>query len=144
MNSRRVSHPVGGVDPVQQNFAQGSSVGDLVERHRLGAAISDPSATRQPIFGDFTSLDFQRYQDTVIDVKRNFDKLPSKVRRKFNNDPYQLLRFVDDPANLAEAKELGIIVDRPEPVKTVGNSTLEELAGALRPDPEANPHKKEV
>lgn len=146
----RIPHPTGGTRLTQDSFAHESSVGDLVARHRLGASLHDPSATRQPIWGDFTALSFQRYQDSVIDVQRRFSVLPSAVRRYFSNQPYQLLRVVDSARegnddSIAVLKKLNILVDMPvepavtPPAPTPPAPTSQE---PLRADPEAQPFKK--
>lgn len=127
-------HPTGGKVLTQQQFGHESSVGDLVARHRLGASIVDPSATRQPMFGDFTSVDFAKAQDLILQSKSDFARLPSAIRRRFMNSPEALLRFVENPANLDEAIKLGIVLD-----KRVKEESPKEMPKA---DPEANPHKK--
>lgn len=60
-------------------------------------------------FGDMTGLDFKDCQDKVIGAKRMFDELPSPIRKRFNNSPYDLLLFMEDPGNREEAISLGII-----------------------------------
>lgn len=135
--SKRVSHPVGGTRLTQDQFAHEASIGEMVNRHRLGASMHDPFATRQPIWGDFTALDFQTYQDTILDAKRAFAALPSPVRRHFGNDPYQVFRLIDQVRAGNEdaiklAKRLDIVVDIPKPVEGT----------PLKADPEANPRKE--
>lgn len=119
--NKRVSHPVGGPRLTQDQFSHQSSIKEMVDRHRLGASMHDPFATRQPIWGDFTAIDFQTYQNAVLDAKRSFAALPAPVRRHFGNDPYQVFRLIDqvkagNADAIALAKKLDIVVDLPKPV----------------------------
>lgn len=38
-----------------------------------------------------------------------FEALPAHIRTRFNNDPAQLLTFLENPENRAEAEKLGIV-----------------------------------
>lgn len=60
-------------------------------------------------FGDFSNVpDFRTARDQVKRMEEVFMALPAKVRSRFNNDPAELLDFVDDPMNLEEARSLGL------------------------------------
>lgn len=78
------------------------------------------------------SVDFMTAQNLVIDTRRAFDALPAKIRKEFNNDPYQLVRAIEDPNMKEKLQELGVLNKTPVPV-------TEPL---LKSDPEANPGKK--
>lgn len=54
--------------------------------------------------GDFFSAQL-KYREGI----ESFEKLPSKIRTRFNNDPAQLLGFLCDKKNRAEAEKLGLI-----------------------------------
>lgn len=60
-------------------------------------------------FGDLSGEDFKTMTDKVINAKNSFDKLPSEIRNRFNNDPGSLLEFMDNPENRNEAIKLGLI-----------------------------------
>ena len=64
-------------------------------------------------YGDATDLDYQTALNTVLEAQRMFADLPSSVRRKFDEDPAQFLEFVQNPENVDEMRELGL-VDVPE------------------------------
>lgn len=60
-------------------------------------------------FGDFSDVpDYRTARDQVMRMEEVFMALPAKVRSRFNNDPAELLDFVDNPANLEEARALGL------------------------------------
>ncbi|AXH72229.1 MAG: internal scaffolding protein [Microviridae sp.] len=111
---------------VQQQFKESSDINNIMDRAKRTRQI--PSLNRSPIFGNIPSLDFMTAQNMIIDARNSFEALPAKVRREFQNDPYQLVRAFEIPEMLPKLIELGL-VEKPvvEPVKA---------------DPEANPHKK--
>lgn len=64
---------------------------------------------RQKQYLDCTSAsDYDTALQTVIDAQDAFYSLPAHVRERFNNDPSQLLEFVDNEDNLDEAIKLGL------------------------------------
>lgn len=63
----------------------------------------------QASFGDVTDLDFQQSLHLVQSAQDAFDELPSQIRQRFNNDPSQLLAFLQDKNNLEEAISLGLV-----------------------------------
>ncbi len=65
-----------------------------------------------PQFGDATGIEFQDAMEKVAKSREMFAELPSKVRKRFDNDPAQFLDFVNDPENEAEARVLGLTKDR--------------------------------
>lgn len=72
----------------------------LVEHVRDGA----------PFYGDFQNIpDFAEALRFVQTSEDFFDQLPSKVRRRFDNDVGEFLAFMSNPDNQAEAAELGLI-----------------------------------
>ena len=77
---------------------------------KLPSIKGDPMTVRYPQFGDFTQI--TDYADAVhaLNVAKDaFSELPSAVRRRFNNNPAELVSFMDDPANMEEAVKLGLI-----------------------------------
>lgn len=60
-------------------------------------------------YGDMTGLDFKTAQDTVINAQKQFDALPSDLRKYFQNSPQALLTFMEDEGNRDKAIELGLI-----------------------------------
>ncbi len=69
----------------------------------------------EPQYGDVTALDFQSSMERVATSREMFADLPAKVRDRFNNDPAELLQFLEDPRNKAEAVLLGLAKDDRKP-----------------------------
>ena len=71
-----------------------------------------PTTQKQPFYGDFSNV--SSYQDALDVVSRGeemFNALPSTIRGRFNNDPVELINFVEDPRNFSEAIRLGLLPD---------------------------------
>jgi len=90
-----------------------SDINNIAMKYLSGLRPANPNG-RQAIFGDVTAKDFMEMQNFIIDAGHAFMSLPSRVRGRFSNDPYQMLRFLEDPANKDEAVRLGIATLAPE------------------------------
>lgn len=78
------------------------------------AGAAGRGVARQPFQGDFSNqLDYQTKLNKLIEAKSNFEKLPSKIRTRFENDPGQLIQFMSNPDNAAEALTLGLTAKPP-------------------------------
>lgn len=69
-------------------------------------------------YGDFISApDYQAACNAVLAAQDMFMTLPSKVRARFENDPRAFLEFAQNPDNVDEMRELGLL--KPEVVEHV-------------------------
>ncbi len=99
----------------KQSFRDECDVNQILKRWRKTGEMNH-IATRQPTYGDFDNAD--DYLTATLKVQaaqEDFDTLSARVRARMENDPAELLRFVADPNNEAEAIELGLI---PKPAST--------------------------
>lgn len=70
--------------------------------------LRQPTRTFQ--YGDYTEIpDFIEAQNIIIEGREAFESLPARLRKRFNNNPADLLQFLSDPANRDECIELGLI-----------------------------------
>lgn len=111
----------------QQQFKDESDINNLVDRFLRTGEI--PPVDARAMYGDFVDSpqSYQEALDAVFEAQAGFDALPSKVRQRFNNDPAELLAFLQDSANLDEAIKLGL-VEKPEPAQPVQTTTTAEPA----------------
>jgi len=58
------------------------------------------------------ATDYRQSLENVMEAEASFMELPSKVRKRFENDPGQFLDFVSDPKNIDEMYDLGILTKR--------------------------------
>lgn len=99
----------------QQHFKDECDVNRIMQRYQETGNWGEQMDVR-PQFGDFSNeFDFRTAQETVIRAQAAFESLPSKVRRRFGNDPAELLEFLQDEANRDEAIMLGLIEKPQEP-----------------------------
>lgn len=75
------------------------------------------------------SVDYKTALDIIIQSEDAFYSLEANIRARFNNDPAQLLEFLEDKNNRVEAENLGIIT----PIKAEPKPPTVE--GAVVPNP---------
>lgn len=80
-----------------------------------------PCVDREALYGDFSQVtDYATAQTKIAAAKTEFEQLPSDIKEKFDNDVTNLLDWIDNPENEAEAIKLGLL---PEQVSTEVNTT---------------------
>lgn len=111
----------------KQSFKEECDINNIMRKYLQGAPI--PANVRVGRYGDFsTGVDYLEAQAVILMAREQFGALPSKVRERFNNDPAMMLDFVGNPANIDEARKLGllkleqavpapVVVPVPEPTK---------------------------
>lgn len=95
-------------DRTQQSFKDECDINVLMKRYER-TGILPVGRDVPPQFGDVTSLDFTESMNQVAAVRGVFSQLDARTRARFENDPSQMLDFLADPANAAEAVKLGLI-----------------------------------
>lgn len=83
-------------------------VNNIIARYDRTGLITNVSKF-EGRFGDMSGVDFKMLQDQVAGAATMFEQLPSHIRKKFKNDPAELLAFMDNPDNREEAIKLGMI-----------------------------------
>jgi len=84
-----------------------TQIRNILIRYAKTGVLGDPS--RRPIFGDFTNTEqFETSLNLVANVRSQFAQLSSEIRNRFQNDPVELLTFLNDPKNNIEAVKLGL------------------------------------
>ena len=106
----------------KSEFADEANINNIVKRCMNGAAM--PTGGRTPLFGDFSEVaDFTSAQTLIAQANAEFEQLPSDVREKFGNNVSDLMDFLDDENNLAEAVELGLAPKPESEPKTIKENT---------------------
>lgn len=135
---KRVQHPSGGMSSqTQQSAEPASNINTIMSRYRQTGVIAGPpgrsiASPRKPFFGDFVGLDFRSMMDTIIDVKNRFMTLPPRLRARFGGDPAQVIRFVEDPQNRAEALKMGLLLPTPEESEKMADEEAAERARSAK------------
>lgn len=97
-----------------QSMKDESDINLIIKQYKETGTLpnSKPKAfsTRYPMFGDFSTVtDYSDAVNLVNASKEAFDSLPSAVRKKFNNNPMELVTFLENAENREEAENLGLI-----------------------------------
>lgn len=101
-----------GESRTKQQFKDDADIHTIINKYNETGSWGDRfrSAQRVPTQGDFTKVsDYKESIDIVIHAQESFSELPSRLRNYFNNDPVQLLAFLNDVNNKGEAIRLGLI-----------------------------------
>jgi len=98
----------------KQSFKDECDVNNIMKRFQRTGVV-DFVNTHSPRFGDATAPDFMECMNVVIAGKEMFADLPSSLRKRFGNDPQELMSFLEDPANFDEGVKLGLVQPRVEP-----------------------------
>jgi len=130
--SKRVQHRISKEGPTEQHHAEFCDINSMMRRfHKTGLL---PQCTDQPIYGDFTMADdYLTMRTRISDAQSDFMRLPAELRQRFENDPAQLLRFLENESNRQEAIELGLIPEPAQEPPDTGSDTKTPSEGSQAP-----------
>lgn len=112
----------------EQEHLQESDINYIAERFMKTGQM--PQIVNMPTYEDFNGIfDFQSAMNLIVDAKHEFMRMPAKLRSRFNNDPAELIAFLEDPANKDEAIRLGLIERKPEPSDDLKTGPDQPAAG---------------
>lgn len=101
----------------KQSFKRECDINHIMSRFQKTGVI-EFAKRFEPRYGDATGVDFRAAMQLIAEAKTMFQELPSSTRARFRNDPANFLEFVNNPANAAEARELGLLKpEEPAPVE---------------------------
>lgn len=130
--TRRVSHVPVGESKTEQSHRQTVNINTIVAKARKG--IPPRIQKGDGLYGDFSGFtDFHTTMNRINDAKADFLCLPAAIRERFANDVGRLLDFISDPANEKEARELGLLPDKPAQPLEQPPSVLKAPEGTQEP-----------
>lgn len=92
----------------QQHFKDECDINTILEKFNITGLL--PESPLSPRYGDFTGIgDYHTAMNRVMAAKDEFMTLPAQIRARFNNDPAQLIEFLENSDNRKEAEELGLV-----------------------------------
>jgi len=92
----------------QQHHKDECDINVILER--FGKTGQVPVNTISGTYGDFSGVhDYHTAMNALIAAETEFAALPAQIRNKFANDPANLVQFLDNPENRAEAESLGLV-----------------------------------
>jgi phage internal scaffolding protein len=93
----------------QQQFKEECDINNIMEKFGMTGLI--PQAPLTASYGDFTGVnDYHTALNAIIAAEEQFDALPAQLRARFDNDPANLIDFMENPENRSEAENLGLVV----------------------------------
>lgn len=98
-----------------QSDRKEADINELIKRMEK-AGMQTKLNSSEPFYGDVS--EFNGLQDAIIKVQEAnelFMGMSASVRERFDNDPVKMVEFLADPANRAEAEQLGMVVKQEEP-----------------------------
>lgn len=113
------THSFATLGRTKQQFKDECDVNVLMAQYMRTGILDgrDPASAR---YMDVSApFDFHQAMNFIADATGQFYDLPAALRARFGNDPGELLSFLDNPYNKAEAIALGLIRDPAVPRETV-------------------------
>ena len=92
----------------QQHHKDECDINVILER--FGKTGQVPVNAISGTYGDFSGVhDYHTAMNALIAAESEFAALPAQLRNKFDNNPANLVQFLDNPENRAEAEKLGLV-----------------------------------
>lgn len=92
----------------QQHHKDECDINVIVKR--FGITGKMPVNQSEARYGDFTSADdYHTSLNKIIAAEDDFMALPADIRTQFDNNPADLIQFLNNPANKTEAISLGLL-----------------------------------
>ncbi|AXL15479.1 internal scaffolding protein [Microviridae sp.] len=82
----------------QQHQKDETDVNKIMKRY-VKTGVIDHVNRHEGHYGDVPAHTYHEAMDQVIQANDMFQELPSRVRKRFENDPGKFLAFVQDPVN---------------------------------------------
>lgn len=92
----------------RQSMKDETDIGRIVARFRQTGYINYVNRMTPQYINVADVSDYREALEQMRKTDTFFEGLPAKVRARFENNPVVFLDFMVDPANEAEAKELGL------------------------------------
>lgn len=110
----------------QQQFKDQCDVNHIMKKYAKTGEITHLNIKK----GQYLDMsDIPSYDDAlniVIKAQKAFDELPSGARKRFNNNPAEMLSFLQDEKNTDEAIKLGLKDPKPIPTPTPISTPISE------------------
>lgn len=134
---RRVSIIFTSPSLTKQSFKNEANINNIISKYKKTGIMQVNS--KQAMYGDFSNIkDYQEALNAVNDAKEAFQSLPSELRSRFNNDPKNLIEFLENPKNAQEAIKIGLFQEKGINIAENKNTPLETKASGVKTQSEAN------
>jgi phage internal scaffolding protein len=111
----------------QQHHKDECDINNILRQFNITGLL--PESPLSPRYGDFTGIgDYHTALNRVIAAQDEFEALPAQIRARFDNDPAQLIEFLENSQNRPEAEELGLVEKATAEAVEVAQNTPEKAA----------------
>ena len=111
----------------QQHFKDECDINNILRQFNITGLL--PESPLSPRYGDFSGIgDYHTALNRVIAAQDEFEALPAQIRARFNNDPAELIEFLEDDNNRPEAESLGLVDKGTAEAVEVPKTTPEKVA----------------
>jgi phage internal scaffolding protein len=92
----------------QQHHKEECDINTILQKFNVTGLL--PESPLSPRYGDFSGIsDYHTAMNRVIAAQDEFEALPAQIRARFDNDPANLIEFLENSDNRQEAEELGLV-----------------------------------
>lgn len=110
------------ISGTQQHFKEECNINSIMAKFAKTGQLTP--IQKIPQYGDFSNIGSYDEALNQIEAAQNlFGSLPAYVRDRFNNNPGELIAFMNDESNRDEAIKLGFIPTKEEPKQPAPIST---------------------
>jgi len=100
----------------QQHYRDECDINNILRQFNVTGLL--PESPLPPKYGDFTGIsDYKTALDRIIAADEVFFDLPAELRARFDNEPNNLIEFLDNEQNRAEAEKLGLVAPKQDLVQ---------------------------
>lgn len=107
--SRRVASVNEEPSLTQQSFAEETNINSIMKKYHATGMVTHLNRRKGAYVDLSTVKDYRSSLQAVIDAQASFMTVPSEIRKRFSNDPQELINFLNDPNNRDEAIKLGLL-----------------------------------
>lgn len=92
----------------QQHMREMCNVNKIMEKQQRTGLV--PCTRLNPRYGDFSNgLSYHDSLNKLKYAEEEFELLPAQVKKRFRQDPAEIIDFLQDEKNRIEAEDLGLI-----------------------------------
>jgi len=111
----------------QQHYKDECDINTILQKFNITGLL--PETPLSPRYGDFSGIgDYHTALNRVIAAQDEFEALPAQIRARFQNDPAQLIEFLENENNRSEAEELGLVEKAAAEAVEAAQNTPEKAA----------------
>ena len=104
----RVGFSTVGESRTHPEFAEDLKIQNIINRYDTEGYLS--TVDRHASYSDFTDVnDLHAAMEKVKNANEDFQKVPSYIRERFDNDPRLFYDFATNPENAEELSDMGLL-----------------------------------